>query len=56
MALIKNTKINVIMNFKLQDSMGYTEVFEANPNQLKSINLTTAFLKLLILTRVRVSE
>ena len=32
------------MNFKLQVSTGYSEVFETNPSQLKSINLTTALL------------
>ena len=44
------------MNSKIQISMGYTEVFETNPSQLKSINLTTALLKSLLLTRMRVSE
>ena len=44
------------MNFKLQVSMEYTEVFETNPSQLKSIIVTTALLKSLLLTRVSVSE
>ena len=44
------------MNSKLQVSMGYTKVFETNPSQLKSINLTTSLLKSLLLTRVTVSE
>ena len=34
----------------------YTEMFETNPKQLKSINLTTLILKSLWFTRVRVSE
>ena len=40
------------MNFKLEVSMGYTEVFDTNPSKLKSINLTTALLKSLLFTRV----
>ena len=43
------------MNFKLQVRKGYTEVFETNPSQLKSMNLATALLKLLF-PRLRVSE
>ena len=37
------------MNFKLQVSMGYTEVFETNPGQLKSINLTTYIITKIII-------
>ena len=44
------------MNFKLQVGTGYTEVFEINPSQLKSINLTAALLKSLLLTSLGVLE
>ena len=44
------------MNFRLQVGMGYTEVFEINPSQLKSINLTAALLKSLLLSSLGVLE
>ena len=43
------------MNFKLQVSMEFTEVFETNPSQLMSITITIALLKTLLM-RVSVSE
>ena len=40
------------MSFKLEISMGFTEVFDTIPSQLRSMNLTAPLIKSLLLTRV----